>query len=78
MEQFEKYLTGSSTVSLGGEDVRYKKPVFRSLGCIKFINQKGLKVGDNIVLCEEEGLFRGTKYRIRAQKCNGVGLWVDV
>ncbi|GMN43723.1 hypothetical protein TIFTF001_012924 [Ficus carica] len=57
---------------------RYKKPVFQSREWFKFVNQKGLKVGDKIVLCEEEDLFRGTKYRIRAQKCIGEGLWVDV
>ena len=57
---------------------RYKKPVFQSREWFKFVSQKGLKVGDKIVLCEEEDLFRGTKYRIRAQKCVGEGLWVDV
>ncbi|EXB46713.1 hypothetical protein L484_001541 [Morus notabilis] len=57
---------------------RYRKPVFQSQGWLKFVNKKGLRVGDKIILYEGEDLFRGTKYRIRAQKCNREGLWVDV
>ncbi|GMN26960.1 hypothetical protein TIFTF001_046101 [Ficus carica] len=57
---------------------RYRRPVFQSREWLKFVNKKGLTVGDKNVLCEEEDHFRGTKYRIRAQKSNGEGLWVDV
>ncbi|EXB46712.1 hypothetical protein L484_001540 [Morus notabilis] len=54
------------------------KPVFQSRGWLKFVNKKGLQVGDKITLYKKEDRFRGTKYKIRAQKRNGEGMWVDV
>ncbi|CAL8108633.1 unnamed protein product [Prunus armeniaca] len=58
---------------------RYQKPVLQSEGWLKFVNFKGLKVGDKIVLDSEANEFRGTQFRIRAQKLNkGCDQWLDV
>ncbi|KAL6297549.1 hypothetical protein Pyn_11222 [Prunus yedoensis var. nudiflora] len=58
---------------------RYRKPVLQSEGWLKFVNYKGLKVGDKIVLDTEANDFRGTQFRIRAQKLNKeCDQWVDV
>ncbi|BFG19867.1 hypothetical protein CerSpe_061410 [Prunus speciosa] len=57
----------------------YRKPVLQSEGWLKFVNAKGLQVGDKVVLDTEADDFRGTNIRIRAQKdLNGNGHWVDV
>ncbi|KAL6297558.1 hypothetical protein ACE6H2_005703 [Prunus campanulata] len=58
---------------------RYRKPVLQSEGWLKFVNYKGLKVGDKIVLDTEANDFRGTKFKIRAQKLNKeCDQWLDV
>ncbi|CAL8998132.1 unnamed protein product, partial [Prunus brigantina] len=57
----------------------YRKPVLQSEGWLKFVNAKGLQVGDKVVLDTKADDFRGTKIRIRAQKdLNRNGHWVDV
>ncbi|BFG19865.1 hypothetical protein CerSpe_061390 [Prunus speciosa] len=56
---------------------RYRKPVLQSEGWLKFVNYKGLKVGDKIVLDTDD--FRGAKFRIRALKLNKeCDQWLDV
>ncbi|CAL8998139.1 unnamed protein product, partial [Prunus brigantina] len=57
----------------------YQKPVLQSEGWLKFVNAKGLQVGDKVVLDTKADDFRGTKIRIRAQKdLNRNGHWVDI
>ncbi|PQQ13031.1 hypothetical protein Pyn_14633 [Prunus yedoensis var. nudiflora] len=83
---FEKCLTEIDIVSrlqtgssFFGNFGRYRKPVLQSERWLKFVNYKGLKVGDNIVLDTEANDFRGTKFRIRAQKLNKeCDQWLDV
>ncbi|KAH0988649.1 hypothetical protein GBA52_000132 [Prunus armeniaca] len=58
---------------------RYRKLVLQSEGWLKFVNHKGLKVGDKIVLDSEASDFRGPQFRIRAQKLNKeCDQWLDV
>ncbi|CAL8108624.1 unnamed protein product [Prunus armeniaca] len=58
---------------------RYRKLVLQSEGWLKFVNHKGLKVGDKIVLDSEANDFRGPQFRIRAQKLNKeCDQWLDV
>ena len=58
---------------------RYKKPVFQSADWLKFVNHKGLIVGDKIFLEAAENEFRGTMFVLRAQRLAADGLaWLDV
>lgn len=47
-------------------------------GWEEFVNYKRLRVSDRVVLDCVENEFRGTKYRLRAQKRNHYGVWIDV
>ena len=47
---------------------RYKKPVLQSDGWLKFVNYKGLEVGDMVTLEIVENQFRGTRFLLRALK----------
>ncbi|CAL8998131.1 unnamed protein product, partial [Prunus brigantina] len=49
---------------------RYWKPFLQPEDWLKFVNHKGLKVGDKIILDSEPNDFVGRHFRIRAQKFN--------
>ncbi|EXB38067.1 hypothetical protein L484_020988 [Morus notabilis] len=58
---------------------RYKKPVLQSDGWLKFVNYKGLGVGDMVILDTVENQFRGTRFLLRACKYDADGqCWFDV
>ncbi|CAL2236423.1 unnamed protein product [Prunus armeniaca] len=64
-----------STIKMG----LYRKPVLQPEGWLKFVDHKGLKVGDKIILDSEPNDFIGRHFRIRAQKLNHEDdKWVDV
>ncbi|EXB38070.1 hypothetical protein L484_020991 [Morus notabilis] len=58
---------------------RYKKPVLQSEGWLKFVNYKGLRAGDVVILETVENQFRGTRFLLRALKYHAEGhYWYDV
>ncbi|CAL8108597.1 unnamed protein product [Prunus armeniaca] len=64
-----------STIRMG----RYRKPFLQPEDWLKFVDHKGLKVGDKIILDSEPNDFIGRHFRIRAQKLNHEDdKWVDV
>ncbi|CAL2236425.1 unnamed protein product [Prunus armeniaca] len=64
-----------STIRMG----RYRKPFLQPEDGLKFVDHKGLKVGDKIILDSEPNDFMRHHFRIRAQKLNHEDdKWVDV
>ena len=53
-------------------------PVLKPEGWLQFVNYTGLRVGDKIIIYEEENKFRETKYRIIAQRLNCDGHWINI
>ncbi|KAL6297559.1 hypothetical protein ACE6H2_005701 [Prunus campanulata] len=56
----------------------YPKPVLQAEGWLKFVNYKGLKVGDKIIFHPQVDHFRETIFQVRAQRLNIHGCWVDI
>ncbi|VVA32065.1 PREDICTED: B3 domain-containing [Prunus dulcis] len=64
-----------STIKMG----RYRKPFLQPEDWLKFVDHKGLKVGDKIILDSEPNDFIRRHFRITAQKFNHEdNKWVDV
>ncbi|KAL6297564.1 hypothetical protein ACE6H2_005706 [Prunus campanulata] len=57
---------------------RYPKPVIQAEGWLKFVNYKGLKVGDKIIFRPQVDYFRETIFQVRAQRKNTHGHWIDI
>lgn len=58
----------------------YNKPVLQAHEWNKFVKYAGLRVGDKIILQElddREAQFRGSNYRIIAQRKDRNGLWAN-
>ncbi|BFG19875.1 hypothetical protein CerSpe_061490 [Prunus speciosa] len=56
----------------------YPKPVLQAEGWLKFVNYKGLKVGDKIIFRPQVDHFRETIFQVRSQRLNIHGHWVDI
>ncbi|KAI5356300.1 PREDICTED: B3 domain-containing [Prunus dulcis] len=56
----------------------YRKPVLQAEGWLRFVNYKGLKIGDKIIFRPQIDHFRETKFQVRAQRQNIHGHWVDI
>ncbi|PQQ01964.1 hypothetical protein Pyn_37135 [Prunus yedoensis var. nudiflora] len=64
-----------STIKMG----RDRKPFLQPEDWLKFVDHKGLQVGDKIILDSEPNEFIGGHFRIRAQKFNHEDdKWIDV
>ncbi|CAL2236508.1 unnamed protein product [Prunus armeniaca] len=56
----------------------YRNPVLQAEGWLKFVNYKGLEVGDKIIFRPQVDHFRETIFQVMAQRQNIHGHWVDI
>jgi hypothetical protein len=55
-----------------------KKPTLQAREWSAFVRYSGLQVGDKITVLQQPQEFRGTTFKITAQRNHGNGIYIDI